>query len=284
MEIPGQLWIIYNIFVTTANDSRTTHILKQIRGEGTLLPENHNVKVVYGHIKKQLETIHTNPGPRRRISATQRRKDRRWRRERRGERDNLEDKSQMFRTKKGTRGGKRKRGGDKSRKRREKRKRGKQLRKRAVERRNNSTIKIIAWNMCKMTMREQNRERMRRVVTYIKRMGGGANDGDNVAGGRRCNLDGRSGKLNRYNPLQTLCHPTKRKGPKWVAGRRTEKMDDGENHGRESRRNPSSVGVPTPQRSCWRRRGEQWEEDTALDEQTKQERSWPTGARRTTCA
>ena len=91
--------------------------------------------------------------------------------ERRGERDNLEDISQMFRTKKGTRSGKRKRGGDKNRKRREKRKRGKQLRKRAVERRNNSTIKIISWNMCKMTMREQNRERMRRVVTHIQKRG-----------------------------------------------------------------------------------------------------------------
>ena len=46
------------------------------------------------------------------------------------------------------------------------------------------------------------------------RMGGGANDGDNVGGRRRRNLDGRSGKLNRHNPLQTLCHPTKRKGTK----------------------------------------------------------------------
>ena len=64
----------------------------------------------------------------------------------------------MFRTKKGTRGGKRKRGGDKSRKRREKIKRGKQLWQRAVERRNNCTIKIIAWNMCKMSARAEQRE------------------------------------------------------------------------------------------------------------------------------
>ena len=85
-----------------------------------------------------------------------------------GERDNLEDISQMFRTKKGTRRGKRKTGGDKSRRRREKRKRGKQLRKRAVERRNNSTIKIIAWNMCMMTMSEQNNAR---VVTHIQKRG-----------------------------------------------------------------------------------------------------------------
>ena len=85
-----------------------------------------------------------------------------------GERDNLEDISQMFRTKKGTRRGKRKTGGNKSRRRREKRKRGKQLRKRAVERRNNSTIKIIAWNMCKMTMSEQNNAR---VVTHIQKRG-----------------------------------------------------------------------------------------------------------------
>ena len=77
----------------------------------------------------------------------------------------------MFRTKKGTRRGKRKRGADKSRKRREKRKREKQQRKRAIERRKNSKIVIIIWNMCKITMREQNRERMRRVATHIQKRG-----------------------------------------------------------------------------------------------------------------
>ena len=44
-------------------------------------------------------------------------------------------------------------------------------------------------------------------------LGVGADDGDNFVGGGRRNLDMGSDKLNCHNPLQTLCHPTKWKGP-----------------------------------------------------------------------
>ena len=40
-------------------NSRTTHLLKQIRSDGILLPENHNVKVMYGHIKKRRRSTPT---------------------------------------------------------------------------------------------------------------------------------------------------------------------------------------------------------------------------------